>query len=111
MFDADRNGGYSIKLKEAIFETRLHRLLRPKRHGGFGLGYGTLAEVARTVAQHMPGAWVTSFMPLHEGWVALLPPAGREEIFATDEFVADIFFPIGKAEIVPGGVRLSRQWN
>lgn len=112
LFDADRNGRYSSKLKDAIFETQLHRLLRPKRYGGFGLGYGTVAEVARTVAQHsVSGAWVVSFMPLHEGWVALLPPAGREEIFATDEFVADIFFPIGKAEVVPGGVRLSGQWN
>jgi alkylation response protein AidB-like acyl-CoA dehydrogenase len=112
LFEADRNGVYPSRLKDAIKETQLHRLLRPKRYGGFGLGYDTLAEVTRTVAYHsVAGAWVTSFMPAHEGWVALLPPAGREEIFSSDEFVADIFFPMGTAEIVEGGLRLSGQWK
>ncbi|MES2237365.1 MAG: acyl-CoA dehydrogenase [Pseudomonadota bacterium] len=112
LFEADRVGVYPGKLKDAIFETQLHRLLRPKRYGGFGLGYDTLAEVARTIAQHsVSGAWVASFMPVHEGWVALLPPEGREEIFASDEFVADIFFPMGTAEVVEGGISLSGQWK
>lgn len=112
LFEADRKGGYSTKLKDAIHETQLHRLLRPKRYGGFGMTHRTLSEVIRTVAQHsVSGAWVTYFMPLHETWVALLPPKGREEIYSADKFVADIFFPIGKVEYVEGGVRLSGQWN
>ena len=112
LFEADRNGGYSTKLKDAIHETQLHRLMRPKRYGGFGMTHRTFSEVVRTVGQHsVSGAWVTYFMPLHETWVALLPPKGREEIFGSDKFVADIFFPIGKVEYVEGGVRLSGQWN
>jgi len=39
LFEADRVGAYPSKFKDAIFETQLHRLLRPKRYGGFGLGY------------------------------------------------------------------------
>jgi alkylation response protein AidB-like acyl-CoA dehydrogenase len=112
LFEADRNGGYSTKLKDAIHETQLHRLLRPKRYGGHGLGHRTFSEVVRTVSQHsVSGGWVTYFMPLHENWVALLPPQGREEIFSADKFVADIFFPIGTVTYVEGGVRLSGQWN
>ncbi len=112
LFEADRNNGYSNKLKDAIHETQLHRLLRPKRYGGFGMGHDTMAEVVRTVAQHsVSGAWVTYFMPLHETWVAMLPPKAREEIFATDEFVSDIFFPVGKIEYVDGGVRISGEWK
>ncbi len=112
LFEADRNGQYSTKLKDAIHETQLHRLLRPKRYGGHGLGHRTFSEVVRTVSQHsVSGGWVTYFMPLHENWVALLPPAGREEIFGMDKFVADIFFPIGTVTYVEGGVRLSGQWN
>ncbi|MDD3381005.1 MAG: acyl-CoA dehydrogenase family protein [Rugosibacter sp.] len=112
LFEADRNGGYSTKLKDAIHETQLHRLMRPKRYGGFGMTHRTFSEVVRTVGQHsVSGAWVTYFMPLHETWVALLPPTGREEIFGSDKFVADIFFPIGKVEYVEGGLRLSGQWN
>ncbi|MBH1976448.1 MAG: hypothetical protein I8H95_08990 [Rhodocyclales bacterium] len=112
LFEADLNGGYSTKLKEAIHETQLHRLMRPKRYGGFGMTHRTFSEVVRTVGQHsVSGAWVTYFMPLHETWVALLPPKGREEVFGSDKFVADIFFPIGKVEYVEGGLRLSGQWN
>ncbi len=112
LFEADRNGGYSTKLKDAIHETQLHRLLRPKRYGGFGMRHRTLSEVVRTVARHsVSGAWVTYFMPLHETWVALLPPVARKEMYSSDKFVADIFFPIGKVEYVEGGVRLSGQWN
>jgi hypothetical protein len=32
--EADRNNGYSTKLKDAIKETQMHRLLRPKKYGG-----------------------------------------------------------------------------
>lgn len=112
LFEADRRGGYSTKLKAAIHETQLHRLMRPKRYGGFGMTHRTFSEVVRTIGRHsVSGAWVTYFMPLHETWVALLPPKGREEIFNEDKFVADIFFPIGKVDYVEGGVKLTGQWN
>lgn len=112
LFEADRNGEYSNKLKDAIHETQLHRLLRPKRYGGHSLGQRTFSEVVRTVSQHsVSGGWLTYFMPLHETWVAMLPPKGREEIYSSDTFVADVFFPIGQVEYVEGGVRLSGQWN
>jgi alkylation response protein AidB-like acyl-CoA dehydrogenase len=108
LFEADRKGQYSTRLKDAIHETQLHRLLRPKRYGGHGLGHRTFSEVVRTVSQYsVSGGWLTYFMPLHENWVALLPPAGRDEIFGSDKFVADIFFPIGTVTYVDGGVRLS----
>lgn len=112
LFEADRRGGYSTKLKAAIHETQLHRLMRPKRYGGFGMTHRTFSEVVRTIGRHsVSGAWVTYFMPLHETWVALLPPKGREEKFNEDKFVADIFFPIGKVDYVEGGVKLTGQWN
>ena len=94
LFEADRRGGYSVKLKEAILETQLHHLMRPKRYGGFGMGQRTFSEAVKTVARHsVSAAWVAFFMPLHETWVALLPPKGREEIFSEDKLVADIFSP------------------
>ena len=34
LMEADRNNGYSTKLKDAIKETQMHRLLRPKKYGG-----------------------------------------------------------------------------
>lgn len=112
LFEAERNGGYSSKLKDAIHEAQIHRLPRPKRYGGLGMTQRTVSDVVKTVARHsVSGAWLTYFMPLHESWIALLPPEGREEVYSEDKFIADIFFPIGKVEYVEGGVLLSGQWN
>ncbi|MCK9989443.1 MAG: acyl-CoA dehydrogenase family protein [Rugosibacter sp.] len=112
LFEADANNSYSSKLKDAMHEAGFHRLLRPKRYGGYGLGHRTLLEVVRIVSQYsVSGGWLTLFMPAHECWVAMLPPKGREEIFTKDKFVADILYPIGTVEYVDGGVRLSGQWR
>jgi len=110
--DAERNGGFSLKLRDVVHQAQMHKLLRPKRYGGFGMGPRTFAEVVRTVAQHnASAAWLVYFTALHEQWVAYLDPAGRQEVYDSDGFTADIFFPIGKVEYVDGGVKLSGQWN
>ncbi|MDO9450935.1 MAG: acyl-CoA dehydrogenase family protein [Rugosibacter sp.] len=110
--EADANGGYGKDFRDALHETGIHRILRPKRYGGLGLSHRTMLEAVRTVSQYsVAGGWLTLFMPAHECWVAMLPPKGREEIFGSDEFVADILYPIGKVEYVEGGVRLSGRWQ
>lgn len=109
---ADREAGFSDELRQAVHDAGLHLLLRPKRYGGYGFGPRVFSETVRAVARHnTAAAWVSFFMSLHEQWVAFLPPEGRKEIYDSDGFVADIFFPIGKVEYVDGGVRLSGQWN
>ena len=109
---ADRNAGFSDDLRQAVHDARLHLLLRPKRYGGYGFGPRVFSDTVLAVARHnTAAAWVTFFMSLHEQWVAFLPPEGRQEIYASDGFVADIFFPIGKVDYVDGGVNLSGQWN
>lgn len=110
--EAERSGCFSLALRDVVHEARLHRLLRPRRYGGFEQGPRIFAEVVRTVARYnASAAWLVYFTALHEQWVAYLDPAGRQEVYASDGFVADIFFPIGTVEYVEGGVRLSGQWN
>ncbi len=110
--EAERNGCYSLTLRDAVHEAQIHKLLRPKRYGGFAMGPRTFSEVVRTVARHnASAAWLVYFTALHEQWVAYLDPKGRQEIYDSDGFTADIFFPIGKVEYVDGGVTLSGQWN
>lgn len=110
--DAERRGGFSLTLRDAVHQAQIHKLLRPKRYGGFALGARTFSEVVRVVARYnASAAWLVYFTALHEQWVAFLDPKGRKEIYDSDGFTADIFFPIGKVEYVEGGVKLSGQWN
>ena len=110
--EAERAGGFGAELRDAVHAAEIHKLLRPKRYGGFGMGPRTFSEVVRTVARYnASAAWLTYFTALHEQWVAYLPPEGRQEIYDSDGFTADIFFPIGKVEYVDGGVNLSGEWK
>ncbi|TAJ21407.1 MAG: hypothetical protein EPO60_03820, partial [Rugosibacter sp.] len=45
---ADANGGYGTEFKEAMHEAGFHRILRPRRYGGYGLGHRTMLEAVRT---------------------------------------------------------------
>ncbi len=109
--EAERNGCFSDDLRAAVHAAEIHKLLRPKRYGGFGMGARTFSEMVRVVAQYnASAAWLVYFTALHEQWVAFLPPEGRQEIYDSDGFTADIFFPIGKVEYVEGGVKLSGEW-
>ena len=110
--EAERRGGFSLQLRDVVHQAQIHKLLRPKRYGGFALGPRTFSEVVRVVAKHnASAAWLVYFTALHEQWVAFLDPKGRQEIYDSDGFTADIFFPIGKVQYVDGGVKLSGQWN
>lgn len=110
--EAERRGGFSLTLRDAVHQAQIHKLLRPKRYGGFAFGPRTFSEVVRVVARHnASAAWLVYFTALHEQWVAFLDPKGRKVIYDSDGFTADIFFPIGKVEYVDGGVKLSGQWN
>ncbi len=109
---ADRDSGFPAEFGELIRSQQLHRLLRPRAHGGHAQGPRTFAEVIRKVAYHnCAAAWLAYFFPLHEQWVAYLPAAARTQVFESDGFVADIFGPIGQVTYVDGGVKLSGQWN
>lgn len=109
---SEQNATFSPAFGQLIRDSQMHRLLRPKRYGGYAMGPRTFGEVIRTVARHSSAAaWLTYFFPLHESWVAFLHPDARKEIYGSDAFVADIFGPIGRVEYVEGGLKLSGEWN
>ncbi|KGQ20973.1 acyl-CoA dehydrogenase family protein [Thermus filiformis] len=111
-FEADRNARFSQELIRRYHREGFHRLLRPKRYGGAGLGPRDFMEFVRTVAYHnVAAAWLAYFYPIHEAWVAFLPPKGRKEIFQSDELVVDVFTPLGKVEPEGEGFRLSGEWK
>lgn len=110
--DAERNGCFSQELRNFVHELEMHKLLRPKQYGGSEAGARTFSEVVRIIATYNgSAAWLTYFVSLHEQWVAFLSPEGRQEIYDSDGFTGDIFFPLGKIAYVDGGVKLSGQWQ
>ena len=42
--DAEVSGSFSDKLRGVIHDAQMHKLLRPKRYGGFGLGPRTFSD-------------------------------------------------------------------
>ena len=79
--EAELKGGFSLALRDVVHKAQIHKLLRPKRYGGFGMGARTFSEVVRVVAQrNASAAWLVYFTALHEQWVAYLDPKGRQEI-------------------------------
>lgn len=111
-YEADRNARFSDKVARAIEEAELHKLLRPKRYGGFSVTPRTFAKVIRTVGRYnIAAGWLVYFYPVHEVWVAYLPPEGREEIFNKGGFVADVVAPVGRVERDGDGYRLYGQWD
>ncbi|BDG27682.1 acyl-CoA dehydrogenase (plasmid) [Thermus thermophilus] len=111
-WEADRNARFSEDLLHRFKLIGFHRLLRPKRYGGLGLRPSAFMEFVRTVAYHnVAAAWLAYFYPIHEAWVAFLPPEGRKEIFESDGLVVDVFTPLGKVEPDGEGFRLSGEWK
>lgn len=109
---AEREGCFSLALRDMVHKAEFHKMLRPRRYGGYAIGPHTFGEIVRTVARYnASAAWLIYFTILHEQWVAYLEPEGRQEIYDSDGFTADIFFPVGKVEYVEGGVKLSGTWN
>lgn len=109
---ADQDAQFSPRIAQAIKEAQFHRLLTPKKYGGLSVGPRIYVDIIRTVARHnVAAAWLTYFYPIHEVWVAFLPPEGREEIFSQGGLVADVFTPLGKVEKDGNDYLLSGEWN
>jgi 3-hydroxy-9,10-secoandrosta-1,3,5(10)-triene-9,17-dione monooxygenase len=110
--EADSNARFSDKVANAIKETGIHKLMRPRKYGGMQVDLRTYVEIIRTVAWYnVPAAWLTYFYSMHEVWAAYLPPKGRDEVFARGGLLADVVAPLGRVEKDGEGYRLFGQWN
>ena len=110
--EAEKTGCFSLALRDFVHQLEMHKALRPVQYGGSGVGAFTFSEIVRTVANYnASAAWLVYFVILHEQWVAYLDEEGRQEVYASDGLVGDIFMPLGQVEYVESGVRLTGQWS
>lgn len=99
----------------ADFQTAgFFRVLQPKLFGGYEKSPLTFYRILQEVAAGCPSSgWVLMVLGVHNWEVALLDPRAGRELWAKDDAVriSSSYAPLGKAERVEGGYRLSGHWR
>lgn len=91
----------------------VYSVMVPRRFGGAGLGLAEAAEIVRMLASaDICTAWNASFYMFNHALLARFPMSAQEQIFAAKPsfLCAGVWAPMGQAEAVPGGYRLSGRW-
>jgi 3-hydroxy-9,10-secoandrosta-1,3,5(10)-triene-9,17-dione monooxygenase len=92
-----------------------HKILQPKRFGGFDLGVDTAAECIRTLATACGSSgWIANLFIIHNWQVGLFPIAAQEEYWADghDQLCSTASFaPRSELTEVEGGYHLSGHWK
>ena len=109
--DARRVPEESVK---ALQETGFFKLLQPKPYGGFEADPVSFYTAVKLIASACGSTgWVASILGVHPWHVALFDAQAQEEVWGGDEDVriSSSYAPMGKAEVVEGGYRLSGRWS
>ena len=95
--------------------SEFHKILQPRRFGGFELGFDTAAEVIRTLATACGSSgWVANLFIVHNWQIGLFPIQAQEEYWAdgSDQVSSTASFAThSEMEEVDGGCRLSGRWK
>ncbi|MDA0339035.1 MAG: flavin-dependent monooxygenase, partial [Proteobacteria bacterium] len=113
--EAEENRRLSDETVQELRDAGFHKIMQPKRFGGYELGIDVAAECIRTLATACGSTgWVTNLFILHNWQVSLFPIEAQEEYWANseDEVCSTASFaPRSEMEVVDGGYRLSGQWK
>ncbi|MDV6014180.1 3-hydroxy-9,10-secoandrosta-1,3,5(10)-triene-9,17-dione monooxygenase oxygenase subunit [Haloechinothrix sp. LS1_15] len=109
--DARRVPDESIK---ALQETGFFKLLQPARCGGYEADPVTFFTAVKRVASACGSTgWVASILGVHPWHVGLFDARAQDEVWGgdVDTRISSSYAPMGKAQVVDGGYRLSGRWN
>ena len=100
---------------EDFFAADLHRMLKPKRFGGYAMGWDVLCETAFALARGCGAqGWVLTIYNDHAQQLGMFDARAQDDVWGADEralLSASFFAGKGGAEKVDGGARLSGQWE
>jgi len=99
---------------KALQETGFFKLLQPKRYGGLETDPVSFYTAVREIASACGSTgWVASILGVHPWHVALFDGKAQEEVWSEDVDVriSSSYAPMGKAEVVEGGYRLTGRWS
>jgi 3-hydroxy-9,10-secoandrosta-1,3,5(10)-triene-9,17-dione monooxygenase len=97
-----------------IDEAGLFRILQPARWGGYEMKPETYYDVLITLAEgDMSVGWVYGVLGVHPWLMGLLDERAVRDVWGEDDSVrlCSSLMPVGKAEKVDGGFRLSGHWR
>lgn len=90
------------------------RVVQPRRYGGYEMDPSIIFELQLELARGCASsAWVYGVLNVHSWQLALFPPEAQDEVWKQDSMtlISSSYMPVGKAEVVEGGVRLSGRWS
>lgn len=112
MMQAEENCSVSDKVVNLMKETKITRIMLPKKYGEPQVDLRTLAKIVQTVSYHNVSAgWLTYLYPLHNILPSYLPEEGMDEIVNQGGCIADVFATVGKAERDGDGFRITGTWD
>jgi 3-hydroxy-9,10-secoandrosta-1,3,5(10)-triene-9,17-dione monooxygenase len=100
---------------EDFFAADLHRMQKPKRFGGYAMGWDVLCETAFALARGCGAqGWVLTIYNDHAQQLGMFDARAQDDVWGADEralLSASFFAGKGSADKVDGGARLSGQWE
>jgi 3-hydroxy-9,10-secoandrosta-1,3,5(10)-triene-9,17-dione monooxygenase len=109
--DARRIPDESIK---SLQDTGFFKLLQPKPYGGYESTPVTFYTAVKLIASAWGSTgWVASILGVHPWHVALFDAQAQEDVWSEDVDVriSSSYAPMGTAQIVDGGCRLTGKWS
>ncbi len=97
----------------ALIEGGLTRALQPEAFGGAGLGAGTHVALTSTLGAACPStAWCQFVWSAHSWLLGTYPADAQHAVWDKnpEALISASLGPVGQAEAVDGGVRLSGRW-
>jgi 3-hydroxy-9,10-secoandrosta-1,3,5(10)-triene-9,17-dione monooxygenase len=113
--DVEKNRSMSVETMAEFTAAGFHKILQPKRFGGYELGPATALEVIRTLAKGDGSAgWVANLFIIHNYQVSLFSEQAQEEYWADgfDKLCSTVSFATKSDAVrVDGGWRLTGRWK
>jgi alkylation response protein AidB-like acyl-CoA dehydrogenase len=109
----ERDRRVSADAMTVIKEQQLHRLMQPKRFGGFEYGFRELVQMNFEMAQGCGStAWCLCLAAVHNWLLALFPLEAQEEVWRDpDVMISGSYMPVGRCQPADGGYWLSGAWS
>jgi 3-hydroxy-9,10-secoandrosta-1,3,5(10)-triene-9,17-dione monooxygenase len=112
--EAERNRRMPDAVIDELVQSGLVRMLRPRQLGGHQSDPMTYVEVGRELAlSSVAAGWLFGVLSIHEWYMAYAHPQFQKEVWGQDDdaLVVDAVAPVGSAEPVSDGFRVSGRWR
>ena len=113
--EVEKNRRLSDETMTEFRAAGFHKILQPKRYGGYELGIRTATECIRTLASACGSSgWIANLFIIHNYQLSLFPDEMQREYWngTDDELCSTVSFATKSDAVrVDGGYRLSGRWK